>query len=301
MSKILWCSWSDYSNLTFHFAKSLQSIGIDSEALSLIPHSYGYKDQARVVTREEMKAEMEKADCIIIGHTAPVIFDMCKFMGKRLFVIHTGTLYRQNPQHYNLKYNPFVEATLTDSPEFMSLGAKNIHYIAAAIDTDAIKYSPTTNIDPVFAHYPSQGGFKGTEKIKQMMAKFPNAKFICDEHIVPHDENLRRMAACDVYLELFSPTQEGNEYGSAGVTAWEAAALGKIVVTNTLYKEVYEKVYGDMALIIANTEDEFTSAVEAIIESSPTERAIGHLEARQWIEDKHSYKSTGNYLKQFFK
>lgn len=298
MASTIWCNYSDYSNLTHGLSKSLRSVGVDSEALSLIPHSYGYKDQARVVTRQEMKAEMEKADCIIIGHSAPVIFDMCKFMGKRLFVIHTGTLYRQNPQHYNLKYNPFVEATLTDSPEFMSLGAKNIHYIAAAIDTNAIKYSPTNNSEPLFAHYPSQGGFKGTQKIKEMMAKFPNAKFICDETIVPHDENLRRMAACDVYIELFSPTQNGNEYGSAGSTAWEAAALGKIVVTNTLYKEVYEKVYGDMALVIANTEQEFEDAIKFILESDNLKQ--GQLEARLWIEQKHSYKATGDYLRKFF-
>lgn len=289
---ILFVTYSDYSNLCFNLSESLKSIGVNSHAITLTAHPFGYEKQAIKVNHITMIEQIELADLVIIGHSSQ---HLLKFIpkGKRLWVLHTGTPYRQNPEQNNEIFNPLVELTLTDSPEFMTLGAKNIHYIATAIDTDKIKLSTHKNEVLTFAHYPSNHINKGTKDIKHMMAEFP-VKFICNEAVVPHEENLKRINECDVYIELFAPKQKEKEYGSFGVTAFEAAALGKVVITNSLYDSVYEAAYGPSKLIVANTESDFKACVNQLL----LLQSFDDLKQRTrfWIEKKHSYSATGTYL-----
>ena len=289
---ILFLTFNDYSNLCFNFSESLKSIGVRSQCLTLSSHPFGYEKQAIKVNHITMIEQIELADLVIIGHSSQ---HLLKFIpkGKRLWVLHTGTPYRQNPETMNEAFNPIVEGTLTDSPEFMTLGAKNIHYIATAIDTDKIKLSTHKNEVLTFAHYPSNPVNKGTKEIKHMMADFA-VKFICNEAVVPHEENLKRINECDVYIELFAPKQKEKEYGSFGVTAFEAAALGKVVITNSLYDSVYEAAYGPSKLIVANTENDFKACVNQLL----LLQSFDDLKQRTrfWIEKKHSYSATGTYL-----
>jgi hypothetical protein len=296
---ILFASYSDYSNLCFNFSQSLKAVGVESDCLNLIPHEYAYATQGRVVTIEEMSDAMLQADHIIIGHSSPFIFNLCKYSGKLLYPLHTGTIYRRNPTKFNTLYNRYCDKTLTDSPEFYHLGANNIVYISAAIDTEEIQMIPDTNTEITFGHFPSKGGFKGTEKIKEMMASMPQVKFVCDETIVPHEENLKRIASTSVYIEMFSPSQEGNEYGSWGVTASEAAALGRIVITNALHRDVYEQAYGELPFFIANTEDQFKASVLTLHNMPSLVKNIQSAH-RKWVEEKHSFMATGYCLKKIF-
>lgn len=296
MKSVLFLSYHDYSNLCQNFARSLQSVGIRSEALCLVPHQYKYTDQGRLVTVNEMIDAIPQYDVIVIGHSQPFILNLCKHSGKELVPLHTGTIYRRDPEKMNRIFNPFCNKTLCDSPEFMSLGANDIKYVAAAINTDEIQAASDTNTEITFGHFPSLGGFKGTEKIKEMMATMPHIRFTCDENIVPHQENLKRIAACSVYIEMFAPEQEGHEYGSAGSTAWEAAALGRVVITNTLHREVYERAYGHLPFMICNTEQDFKDCVQFLHRNPDTVRKL-QQQHRKWIEEKHNFEATGNYLK----
>lgn len=292
---ILFLTFNDYSNLCFNLSESLKSIGIKSKCLTLSAHPFGYEKQAIKVGLIGMMEAVEQADVIIIGHSSIHLLKSLseQLKGKRVWVLHTGTPYRQAPERMNEEFNPIVEGTLTDSPEFMNLGAKNIHYIAGAIDTDIIKFTNSNTTELTFAHYPSNPVNKGTKEIKQMMAEFP-VKFICDERILPHEENLKRIGECDVYIELFAPKQREKEYGSFGVTAFEAAAMGKIVITNSLYDDVYEQAYGPNELIVANTESDFKGCVHQLLQL----QNLDDLKQRNrfWIEQKHSYSATGTYL-----
>jgi len=292
---ILFLTFNDYSNLCFNFSESLNSIGVKSQALTLSSHPFGYEKQAIKVGLMGMMEAMESADTIIIGHSSIHLLKSLsdQLKGKKVWVLHTGTPYRQAPESMNEEFNPIVTGTLTDSPEFMSLGAKNIHYIAGAIDTNKILFSTHKNKELTFAHYPSNPANKGTAQIKNMMAEFP-VKFICDETILPHEENLKRISECDVYIELFAPKQRGKEYGSFGVTAFEAAAIGKVVITNSLYDSVYEEAYGSSELVIANTESDFKGCVHQLMQLQD----LTHIKEinRLWIQKKHSYPATGTYL-----
>lgn len=296
--KVLFITYNDYSNLCYNLSQSLKSVGIDSTALTRTPHEFGYTEQAIATSSENIKNQAQYADVIIIGHSSTAMLDLVRDLGKRVWVLHTGTPYRQKPELLNQEFDPYVERTLIDSPEFFNLGAKNVTYIAAAVDTDKVQFAHTGNEKPVFAHYPSKASVKGTDKIVEMMADFveQGATFLCDETRVSHEDNLKRIAQCDVYLELFAPLQRGKCYGSFGVTAFEAAAMGKIVVTNSLYHEVYTRTYGNCELQVCNSVPDFKDTVQLLMNVEKGTREVMQLKARQWIVEKHSYQATGNYL-----
>ena len=168
---ILFLTFKDYSNLCFNFSESLKSIGVKSQALTLSSHAFGYEKQSIKVGLMGMIEAIETAEIIIIGHSSIHILKSIQeyIKDKKVWVLHTGTPYRQNPETMNEEFNPIVEGTLTDSPEFMTLGGKNIHYIAGAIDTNKINFTPSNTTELTFAHYPSNAMNKGTKEIKQMI------------------------------------------------------------------------------------------------------------------------------------
>jgi len=179
-----------------------------------------------------------------------------------------------------------------------------LHYIAAAINTDEIQFSTHRNEELTFAHYPSNAPTKGTEKIKEMMSRF-DVRFLCDTTNVSHDDNMKRISECDVYIELFAPLQNGKPYGSFGVTAFEAAAMGKFVITNSLFHNIYVDAYGtygQCGLLISNTENSFIQTIEYLSQRI-TKEEFEHnkIFTRNCIVEKHSYPATGNYLKSIFK
>lgn len=288
---ILFATYNDYSNLCYNFAESLKSIGIQAQALTLTPHIFGYSKQAIHVNHMTLVQAMETADLVIIGHSSLHIKSFLP-PGKRYWVLHTGTPYRQAPDKMNFAFAD-AERVLTDSPEFIALAPMT--YIAAAINTDEIKFSDHKNGSLTFAHYPSNAMNKGTDKICKMMAEH-DVKFICKPDHVSHADNLKRISECDVYIELFATTQRGATYGSFGVTAFEAAALGKIVITNSLFNDVYKKAYGSNELFICNDEPTFHNAITFLKETPYIEN--GKKRSRAWIESKHNYTATGHYLKQ---
>jgi len=296
--KVLNLSYNDYANFNYMNCRALRSVGVECEALTMTPHVFGYSHAAKLATRNEIRIAACGADVIQIFHTSDFLLNLVDDLRKRIFVYHTGTIYRQKPDKYNSIFNPVVERTFIDSPEFFHLGAKNVTYIATAIDTNEIRLRPSGNDWPIFAHYPSLPDTKGTMKIMELMGKVDGVNFLVDTSKVNHDQNLERMARCDVYVELFSPLQNGQPYGSFGVTAFEAAAMGKSVITNSLFHDVYRNTYGiDGWLNICNTEREFVEMVRRIHTNgiAPERPAI----IRKWIEDYHSLKATGEYLLKF--
>ena len=112
--------------------------------------------------------------------------------------------------------------------------------------------------------------------------------------VCPTDgKKLRDCPGYFVYIELFKPILEGNPYGSFGIQALEAAAMGKSVVTQNMNEDVYFNEYGFCRLMLANNETDFKDIVELLDKSSPDEIKNLQEETRQWVVDNHSYKSTG--------
>ena len=96
---------------------------------------------------------------------------------------------------------------------------------------------------------------------------------------------------------MFNPAIDGRPYGSFGTTAAEAAAMGKVVVTQNLYADFYEREYGDCPLILARTEQEFIDKIKWLNTLEPSEMLKLQEAHRQWAVNKHSFKATGERIK----
>lgn len=303
--RILNLSYDDYSNFAYDNCQALLSVGINALSLKRVKHPFGYENESRIASTKEIQSAIDRADIIQLFHTDSTWLDYAYNQGKRVVVYHTGTTYRQNPDHCNNIFNNKVERCFTDQCEFIGLGMKNETYIATAIDVEKIQPVISKKFPlPLFAHYPSNPSVKGTAKIREMLEHvFEGVSvggdecFDINEDKLPHHYQLQRMNDCYVYIELFSPMQNNKPYGCFGVTAFEAAALGKIVITNNIHKKVYEDAYGECELIIANTEAEFISSVIDLMNGQGDELHYKMQKTRDWVVKNHSYEATGNRIK----
>jgi hypothetical protein len=294
--KVVFLSSSDYANLGFNLSKALKRVGVNSDSYALSNHPFGYEEQSIRLTIQQMMERCKDADCVFIMHSAHKLLD-CTWKHNRIFAVHTGTPYRQEPEKMNGIFNSVCERIFTDSCEFMTLGGKLVTYVATSIDKT--KYHLHHNTGAIkFAHYPSNPEVKATAKIREMMAQIP-VSFDCDTSIVNHEQNLRRMSQCDCYIEMFATEQKGKVYGNAGVTAWEAAAMGKVVITNFLHQEVYINAYGIMPFQVANTELEFDLKVRNIAALGRSDLKDLSEYLRSIIVERHSMEATGKYLLQY--
>lgn len=297
--KVLNVCYADYANYSYANACAINAAGHYAKALTMTKHDFGYDRQAVLSTEKEILEQMRESDIIQIMHTCTASLMLYKKLGvkKYLTVYHTGTKFRQAPEHYNEVFNPIIDRGLTDQTEFMKLGIKNAAYVAVAIDTDAIVPQKEPAEKLILAHYPSRSQVKGTEKILKMLTPFfDKFEIKVDANIVPHAENLRRMQECDIYLELFAPMQGNKEYGCFGVTAFEAAAMGKIVITQNLNKNVYENAYGDQDALFTcpMTEELFEKELEFL---STTTHIKGMQKlTREMLVTRHSYEASGERI-----
>ena len=106
------------------------------------------------------------------------------------------------------------------------------------------------------------------------------------------------MKKCDIYIELHKPHLNDKEYGCYGVTAFEAAAMGKVVVTNNIYPNTYPNAYGcDPEFVIANNDQQLFEKLDMLIHEDNSDILLRQEQHREMIVMKHSYKATGNKLK----
>jgi len=144
-----------------------------------------------------------------------------------------------------------------------------------------------------FAHYPSNPQVKGTDMILRC-AQDARVK-VMTGGILPYEEHIRRLnTQCDIYIEMMNCKQGEKQYGSFGMTALEAASLGKVVITNNATgQDLYQSTYGDCELVIANTNHELIQSLQAYATINTSEKANATL---QWFKKKHSQQATGKRL-----
>ena len=293
--KVINYTRTDWSNFAFDNAMALQSVGINCKSYVVNKHAFNYIHTSEQITNENIMKEMYQADYVQIFHSDAKALEIFIESGSKakLIVYHAGSVYRRDPEFYNKLFNPHIYKSVIALPEFAGLGSKNEQYLVGAIDTDSITPAIKSLVHPyIFAHYPSSYEKKGSYDICRMMEeiKIP-VKFSSDT--ISMMEHYKRVMECDIYIELFKPILEGNPYGSFGIQALEAAAMGKSVVTQNMNEDVYFNEYGFCRLMLANNETDFKDIVELLDKSSPDEIKNLQEETRQWVVDNHSYKSTG--------
>lgn len=302
--KVLNITTDDFANFSHDNAKALRSVGVDCMDVKLEAHDFGYETESNIVDNVVMRELCRSADIIQIMHSDPKCLNMV--IGReirkntKIVVYHTGSRYRSRPKYYNTIFNRIVDLSFIALGEFAGLGAKNEHYIVGAIDVKkTLKFGHEIKRPYKIAHYPSNAEVKGTNKILDMIGEvnLKGAKLFCSTEIVDHKKQQKRMNACDIYIELFKPELHGKPYGSWGITALEAAAAGKIVVTQNLNWSVYEKEYGACMLAICNNEYSFIEQIKKLIKFDSDVLSLMQTATYNWVKNNHSYEATGNKLK----
>lgn len=300
--RIILIQHQDYANYSYDLCQAMKYVGLDCDAYVLSPHAFGYKKQAIKTSERDIRIQIKRADLIIVPHSCGTMYDMVKDSGKRIWVIHTGTRYRQNPEKHNLRWNELAEKVFICLGEFEHLGAKNPIFLNMTVNVNKIEPDYYNHPVLTFAHYPSNREVKGTETILMVMERLSKeypSKFIFNyaHNIVKHEQQLQRMRNCDVYIELCAPEQNGKPYASFGTTALEAAAMGKVVVSSFGWKDIYKETYGGLCMHVANDEHELYDKIKKIIKYKSDELLKLKGLSRDWVVNNHSYQATGERMK----
>lgn len=291
----------DYANYGYENAKAMRYVGLEAKSYVLKRHSF-YKEQSELVSINSLSQIVKTSDVVIVMHSCGTSLDIVKdYVGqKQIIVFHTGTRYRSDPEKHNKRWNDIADKIVIALGEFENLGAKNPIYLGITVDCDKIKPDYRLQEKLRIAHYPSNPDVKGTKIInkvvKQLQSKYD---FIYNHSIekVGYDRQLTRMNDCDIYIELCAPLNNGNPYGSFGTTAVEAAAMGKVVVTNNLWEKLYLSEYQNCALEIANNETDLYNRLEKLLNLHQNDLLQKKIASRLWAERCHGYEATGKRMK----
>jgi len=309
--KVINLCTDDWANYSHENARSLRSVGIDCEDYKRNAHIHHFTEQSKIITASEMKDIVSKLgaadvvqiffdDLAVFRHILPAVGNT------RLIVVHAGTTYRENPEHFNAAFNPHVWKSVIALGEFEHSGAKDPVYVIGGVDTEKLQpsYISLNSEDPVvIGHFPSKDYVKGSALINSVIRKLNDQcagefTYIHDAQTISHEDNLKRMQGCDIYIEALSLTNVGKPYGSWGITCMEAAALGKAVITHHLWGDLYGREYGEFGCIVANHEFELYRRLHQLINLERIDLVEVQERCRKWAEDKHSLQSIGLRYKQ---
>jgi hypothetical protein len=299
---VLFFSVEDWANVGYGFAESLKSVGVEAHSFTMNPHILGYERQAEPYdTFVRLKKVIEASKCIVFMHSDPVFLKLpFDLNGKKKVVFHGGSTYRNNSKPLNEMFNPFVDICLVQTGDLRGLGAKNEKWIYPAIDVEAIKPTKGLSTRAVLAHFPRGPEVKGTKEILDVVEELKGEfefDFLHDARNVDHKNNLERIDKCDIYIEAMQPKLDGKKYGEWGVTALEAASMGKIVVSHFFSKYKYEKEFDICPIFTVNNKYDLKTQLTNILLFKSWEVRKVQEDTRNWVVKNHSYEPTGRRLK----
>tara|TARA_Y100000593_G_C4321206_1_gene343897 strand:- start:2025 stop:3107 length:1083 start_codon:yes stop_codon:yes gene_type:complete len=328
---VLMLTCNDWANTGYRFSKCLKMLGLNVKILKGRKHVFDYPEQASVIPELAGNNPMSKmlykypviieiADFdnsivnflakkakVIHFHATTFISNNWDLHNKHVVVQHGGTTYRLHPESANQLFNQFCDAAIIQCPDLLNLGANNEHLIYYPVDTDLIQPTFDKKDDKlIIGHFPSRPESKGTAGILNVITKLESDpelrdkfKYIGTREVVtgnhgslPWKEHLDRVSNCDVLIETLNLSFEGKVFGEWGNTAIESAALGKVVLTNSLTPDLYSEEYGDCALNLVNSEDELEKNLRRLILLDSKSLKQEKIKSREWVVNTHSMKAT---------
>ena len=316
----------DWSNTLFRYCKCLKYLGLNVRAFKGQPHRFNYPEQIAIHTAlitqpksffpviieaPELREYVEAAK-VIWFHAGTFIDTGADLSNKHVIVSYSGGTFRNEPEKCNTLFNPIVDATIMQFPSMLNKGAKNEHLIYYPVDTDYIspQYERWENTKDklIVGHFPSDPCSKGTEivlaAIKDLQytfaSKFMYAGVQSMEYGKWHVDwpiCLSNMAVTDIIIETIKPIIDGNPFGTWSNAALEAAALGKIVITNSYDLELYKKEYSaEWEFFIVSNREELKNVLEELFEYSDDEIRQKKEATRKWVVENHSIPVTAKRL-----
>lgn len=302
MKSILNISVTDYANFGHDNAESLRAAGYNVNDVALSPHTFDYPECSKVVTQEELDQLIKWHDIIQVFHSPLGLSQRLKLSGKPVIIYHTGTGYRQQPEPIHKAYDGWVKMHVCALPElydaFKARSSEPCVYMVGGVPVHFRNYRNQTPFK--VGHYPSNPNVKGTDKVAEVFQGLLTTgiplEFDIDTRKVAYSEQLERLKTCDIYVEMLAGMQGSKHYGSFGITALEAAAMGKIVITNCTHPKPYEKHYGAFPFIIANDARALELALVELAELTPDELTELKISYQSLFFTMHTHEPTGKYI-----
>jgi glycosyltransferase involved in cell wall biosynthesis len=304
--KVLILALKDWANLGNILKKCLIHVGVDARFYTQIP-----------TTRLKNGESIKKQEAIEFSKECDVIHFMhglkpdipIDLRNKKVVVLYGGSNYRQKSKEICAEFNKIVDCSLIQTYDLFGLGAKNEIWFLPPVDTENIKpIYDGINEKIIVGHYPSNPKGKGSKNINRIINNIrydaPIFEYRYNSNRVLWEEQLERMSKVDIYIERMNLLQQGYRNKSKwyrtgvwGMTALEAAALGKIVITNFYGEEQYIKEYGKCALQVANSEKDMEKILIKLLSMSHDDLLKLKMKTRKWVETFHSFDVVGNKLR----
>lgn len=323
MPDVLMLAVDDWANTGWRFFKCIQKLGIDILGLKGEFHRMAYPEQLPIhpilkgitgyPANVPLLKEYAKSASVVHLIASSIIFPGVDLKEKKVVIQHGGTTYRENHEAINGFFNEYTDATIIQCPDLLGLGAVNEHWIYYPVDTDFIRPKTFLNNNKLkIGHFPSNPDIKGTKTIysviKTLEKEYPKrfeyigtkdgtwGKEFIKNSLVHWTDNLKRLQECDIVIETLNPDINNRRFGEWGNTAIEAAAMGKIVITNCLSIDKYEKEFGECKLTIANDKKMLYNKLKVILELSDPELTEMKVRSRKWVEERHSMEATAKRI-----
>lgn len=302
--KVLLLSMNDWAGLGSILTKSLRSVGVDARIYT--SNKGKYKHPSLSIRKSEMLKFSEECDVIQFMHSEKPNVNI-NLKGKKVVVFHGGGRFRNKYKEVCSIFNPIVDASLIQTYDLFNLGAKNEIWLLPPFDTLSVKPVYETKGDKIIVgHYPSSTYGKGSDTINRMIKHIkelvPEFEYRYSPDHVSWKDQIKRMSEVDIYIERMSMNkiEKGGALmrtGVWGMTALEAASLGKIVVTNFYGRKYYKKEFGSYALQVANSEKDMTELLIKLLTTPKADLMPLKIASRKWVTENHSLKVVGERLR----
>jgi glycosyltransferase involved in cell wall biosynthesis len=307
--RVLILAMNDWGGLGNLLTKSLCSVGVDAKFY--VSGKTIYKHPVISVSKVQARKFSQSCDIIQYMHSTkvPIGVNLSK---KKFVVFHGGGKYRERYIEVCKQFNSMVECSLVQTYDLLGKGCKNEKWILPPMDTEQIKpVYKTEGKKIIVGHYPSSSKTKGSNNIQKIINnirnKVPDFEYRYSDKKVPWNKQMKRMSGVDIYIERLSFYTQGksdkskwNKTGVWGMTALEAASLGKIVLTNFYGSDRYKEDYGECSLQIANSEDDMEKLLIKLLSIPKKDLLKLKRKTRKWAEDYHSFEVVGSRLKKIY-
>lgn len=304
---------NDYSNVGWEVLQCLNLLP-DTEARGwkLEGHPSEFKDQLPLWGGLDRDAERYLRDPQVIRwYVHSLGYDFGAFVPRpdqRIVIQHGGSIYRCQASVYANYWNPLVRCTVIETPDLLGLGSKNEIYLPPSVDTDAL--TPWgRNPGPLrIGHFPSNPERKGTDLISYVLRQLKSIghqfEFRVEQNWVSHALHQARMRWADLLIDQLKPTiryntMEDFPLGEYGVHTREAAAMGKIPLSNHRLP-IYEQSFGPSQVEVTNSPEELFTRLQRWINlstSSNWPQIHAKMDAcRAWVVTNHSRAATAKHI-----
>lgn len=323
MFDVLLIAMDDFANTGWKVKRSLETgANLSVFGMKGARHAFIYPDQLPIVG-----ALSQAYQTCALGIGDPRfnpyfnLTKICHFMhscfvscevDKPFVLQHGGANYRTKHEEINKSWGAKAAKTVIQMPDLLGLGAVNEVYIPFPVDTDFLSYTGVKKEGKLtIGHFPSASAARGTEKIAEVLKEL--SKTYDFEYVGPETQkeaelqmwlvHLERVKKCDIIIENLCSTAQDRKWGEWGNTAFEAASMGKVCVTNSLGVEKYIEAYKrPPQLEIANTQEDLENRLAQLLSKSRTQLMEQGWKARHWVMECHSFEATGKrYWEEVYK